>query len=295
MDTYTSYRLAQLICCALPRRFAYWIGLRLADRFFSADSAGRRAVMSNYRQILSARGVSASEETLARMARRNFQYFGKYLVDFFKFVRFTPEKIKRLVSFERRGCLDQAQALNRGVILITAHLGNWELGGAVLAAMGVRVNAVFLPQRLSKVNALFQRQRSHRGITCIPIGQAARCVIGALRRHEAVAMLADRDFTAHAVETPFFGRPAHLSSGPVRMALKTQAPLLPCFLLRQPDDTFLMRFHPPIVPAPDSTPESLQLALRDVLEREIGEHPLQWFMFDDFWDPRRNHDDAIAR
>lgn len=290
MNQYICYRLAQMISWTLPRRFAYWLGLRIADHFYASDHAGRRAVMSNFRQILAMRGVAASDETLQQMARKNFQYFGKYLVDFFKFARFTPTGIRRLVSLEHSEYLEQAEALGRGIIFITAHLGNWELGGAILASLGRRIHAVYLPQRANKTNELFQKYRSQRGLQCIPLGHAARGVMEALKRRECVAMLADRDFTAHHFPILFFGKPAHLSSGPARIALKTQAPLVPTFLLRQPDDTFLLRFYPPIVPESRTTVAELQTHIRDVLEQEIGRNPLQWFMFDDFWNPRRNHE-----
>ncbi|MDD5679330.1 MAG: lysophospholipid acyltransferase family protein [Kiritimatiellae bacterium] len=287
---YTCYRMAQIVSRTLPRRFAYWLGLRIADHFYASDHDGRRAIMSNFRQILTMQGITASDKTLEQMARKNFQYFGKYLVDFFKFARFTPTVIRRLVSLEHIEYLEQAEALGRGIIFITAHLGNWELGGAILAAMGRRIHAVFLPHRENKINTLFQKHRSQRGLQCIPLGHAARGVMEALKHNECVAMLADRDFTAHHHPILFFGKPAHLSSGPARIAVKTQAPLVPTFLLRQPDDTFLLRLYPPIVPNPGTTVAELEEQIRDVLEQEIGRNPLQWFMFDDFWNPRRNHE-----
>lgn len=294
MNKYICYRLAQIISLGLPRKFAYWLGLRIADHFYASDHAGRQAVMSNFRQILLARGVVASDKTLEQMARKNFQYFGKYLVDFFKFARFTPARIQQLVSSEHVEHLEQAEALGRGIIFITAHLGNWELGGAILASQGRRIHAVYLPQRANKVNTLFQKYRSQRGLQCIPLGRAARGVMEALKHKECVAMLADRDFTAHHFPILFFGKSAHLSSGPARIAIKTQTPLVPTFLLRQPDDTFLLRFYPPIIPAPSTTVAELQERIRDVLEKEIGLNPLQWFMFDDFWNPRRNHEFSLT-
>ncbi len=294
LDKYICYRLAQIFSRAMPRRFAYWLGLRIADVFYMLDHTGRRAVIANFRQILTTRGMAASDETLRQMARKNFQYFGKYLVDFFKFARFTPPGIKRLVSLEHIEYLEQAEALRRGVIFITAHLGNWELGGAVLASLGRCIHAVYLPQRANKVNALFEKYRSQRGLRCIPLGHAARGVMEALKHGECVAMLADRDFTAHHFPIMFFGKSANLSSGPARIAIKTQAPLVPTFLLRQPDDTFLLRLYPPIVPGPKSTTIELQTRIRDVLEQEIGRNPLQWFIFDDFWHPRRNYEPSLT-
>ena len=161
-------------------------------------------------------------------------------------------------------------------------------------SLGRCINAVYLPQRANKVNELFQKHRSQRGMQCIPLGRAARGVMEALKRKECVAMLADRDFTAHHFPILFFGKSAHLSSGPARIAVKTQAPLVPTFILRQPDDTFLLRFYPAIVPTPQTTVAEFQEHIRDVLEQEIYRNPLQWFMFDDFWNSRRNHDFGLA-
>ncbi len=293
MTPYTSYQLARLISRGLPRRFAYWVGLRIADRFFAADQRGREAVMANFRQILAAQGVHASEDTLRHLARKNFQNFGKYLVDFFKFSRFDLGDVNRLVSLEHLDYLEAAERLDRGVILVTAHLGNWELGGAVLSALGRRLSAVFYPERTGKVNDLFEKHRTQRGIRPIPFGRAARGVLEALKHREHVAMLADRDYTTHHDEPLlFFGRPARLPSGPARIAEKTGAPVVPAFLVRQADDTFLFRMHKPIVPSDTTSVLDIRSRIRDAMEAEIARHPLQWFMFDDFWQPNRNHEPA---
>lgn len=280
---YISYRMAQIISRSLSRRFAYWLGLRISDRFFARDHAGRSAVMSNLAQILCSKGVNASEDTLKLMARNNFQMFGKYIVDFFKFADFTDKRVRQLVSMEHIKRIDDAQSLGRGVIMFTAHLGNWELGGAVLASLGIQVNAVIQPARSNRVNELFQRHREKRGIKVIPMGSAARGVLHALRRNECVAMLADRDYTAHNELISFFGKPARLPSGPARIAAKTGAPLVPAFLLRQPDDTFLFRIHNPILPDDFHSIDDIRIRIKDVMEEEISRNPLQWFMFTDFW------------
>lgn len=291
MTTYTTYRAAQLISRGLPRRFAYWLGLRIADRFFARDQKGRRAVMSNLSQILEAQGTHASEESLKQMARKNFQFFGKFLVDFFKFSRFHLKDVQRLVNLEHLEYLEEAERLGRGVVMITAHLGNWELGAAVISSLGRRLSAVYFPQRASKINELFEKHRSQRGIRLIPFGHAARGVLQALKNKEHVAMLADRDYTTHQDEPIlFFGRPARLPSGPARIAVKTGCPVVPTFLVRQEDDTFRLRFHPPIVPTPEMSVQQMRLRIRDALESEIARNPLQWFMFDDFWQLRNNHE-----
>lgn len=282
-NSYLSFRLAQIFSRWLPRRFSYWISLRIADRFFAKDAEGRRAVMANMAHILQAQNISASEETLTQMARKTFQLFGKYLVDFFKFSRMTLAEARRLVSIEHLDYLEQAHRMGNGVLLITAHLGNWELGGAIMTALGYHLNVVFLPQRLDRINRLFDRQRKERGLQLIPLGHAARGVLQALKRKECVVMLADRDFTAHHHSTVFFGKPAQLSSGPPRIAIRTKVPVVPAFVLRQRDDTFLLRFYPPILVQKNTTVEGIEMQIGKVMEKEIAQNPSQWFIFENLW------------
>lgn len=281
--SYISYRLASFFSRRLPRRLTYFMAAIIADHFFFKDNSGRRAVMANIAHILQFQNVSASEETLFNAARQTFRLFGKYLVDFFKFSRMTQAEVKRMVSIEHLDYLEKACEMNRGVIIFTAHLGNWELGGAIMTALGYRLNVVFLPQRLEKINRLLERQRRERGIELIPIGHAARGVLHALRRKECVVMLADRDFTAHHNFTTFFGQPARLSSGPSRFAVRTMVPLVPAFVLRQPDDTFLLRFYEPIIAREGASHAEIEAQIAAVMEKEIAMHPSQWFIFENFW------------
>ena len=283
MMEYWTYRLAALLSRHLPRLFAYWLGLRIADLFCWARRKDRQAVISNLRRIYTARGITLAAPALEGLARKTFQYFGKYLVDFFRFARLTSAQVRRLVSFEHPEYLAVAQKHGRGVLLVTAHLGNWELGGAVIAALGYRVNAVVLPERVEKINRLFQRQREQRGIIPLPLGQSPFALTRCLRRGEMVALLGDRDFTNHGVRVPFFGQPVALPRGPARLSFKTGAPILMAFLLRQVDDTFLLRCHPPIYPEQEGSVERIQQKLVAVMEKEIAEAPCQWFLFEDFW------------
>lgn len=283
MNLYIPYRLAQIISRKLPHPFAYWLGMRIADLFFLCDRKGRRAVMENLAQILRYQGRQPTPAQLTRMARRNFEHFGKYLVDFFRFARMRPEDVRRLVDMENFEYLAQARAQQKGVIIITAHFGNWELGGAIMTALGFTLSAVFQPERASSVNRLFQQHRTGRGIHGIAMGQAARSVIKVLKNQGMAAMLADRDFSPHHQPLEFFGARARLPSGPARLAMHIGAPILPIFISRKTDDRFLMRCYPPILPADCRTAEEIRRRTRDILQTEIGQNPLQWFMFDQFW------------
>lgn len=283
MNKYWYYSVGAWLSRHLPEKLAYWIGLRVADRFYSRDRSGREAVRSNIRRIFTAQGVVPSEVTLNGLARKTYQYFGKYLIDFFRFAQLTERDVSRRVNIDHREYLDQSLQMGRGVLLVTAHFGNWELGGAAMAALGYKLNALVLPERLEQINRMFERQRRSRGINPIPVGHAAFNVVRLLKKGEIVAVLGDRDFTGKDDRVEFFGEPARIPRGPAWLSVKTGAPVVPVFLLRLVDDSFLLRFYPPILPEQAGSIEAVRLKICEVLQKEIGELPFQWFIFDDFW------------
>ena len=282
---YTLYRVVQWVSRAIPRPFAYWLSLRIADIYFFCDRRGREAVMDNLRQVAGFGGRAADDGEQRLAARRTFQHFGKYLVDFFRFARLTEGEMRRLVVIDHPEYLDQARTMGNGVILVTAHLGNWELGGAALVSMGYTVNAVALQQPSAKLNEFFQHHRRQRGMAVIPLGHAVPELIRALRRGEFVALLADRDYSRRTEFVTFCGASACLPRGPAWLSAKTGAPVLCGFMIRQPDDRFVMRLYPPINPAGLGT-AGVQQRIGAILEDAIARHPSQWFMFERVWDGR---------
>lgn len=283
-SSYLQFLAADFASRVLPRRFAYWVGLRVADEFYARDTRGRAAVKANLRHILQYRGLKASDETLERLARRVFQHFGKHMVDFFGARRISRRQVQRMVSIENGEYLEQARASGRGIIVVTAHLGNWETGGAVMTALGYPLNAVILPEQDRRIRALFRARRESRVRKVIPLGQAGRGVLRALAKGEFVALLADRDYSGRNDLVNLFGAPARLPRGPAAVSARTGCPILPAFHLRQQDDTYLLRFHPLIVPYGDKSEPELRTRICAILEKEIAGTPEQWFMFEDFWD-----------
>ena len=277
------YRVAAVLSRRLPRNFVYWLGLRVADLYWWQRVAERQAVMHNLRRIFAARGATPAASALPGLARKTFQNFGKYLVDFFRFAQLTEAELRRFVSLEHVESLHAAVARGKGVLLVTAHLGNWELGGAVITALGYRLNAVALPQRIEPLNRLFTRLRESRGLHILPLGHAVFNIVQCLRRGELVALLGDRNFTHQPERYDFFGTPASLPRGPAWLAMHTGAPLVPVFLLRQEDDTFLLRCHPPIYPDAAGSEAAIRARWVATLEKEIAAEPCQWFIFEDFW------------
>ncbi len=283
---YLQLKLAEFLSRILPRRMGYGVARRLADAYLVLDRRGRECVIRNLMRIHQHSGVVLSRRALRVLARENFLNFAKYLVDFFHFLHLKPERMNRLVNFGIvPQVLDDLLAKGKGVITLSAHLGNWELGAAALASLGYRLNVVVLRHPDAKLNELYQRQRTARGIKTIPTGRAARECIAALCRNEAVAVAGDRDFTGSRDTVEFFGQPARLPDGPAKLALATGAPILPVFMVRTTDDTFAYVLGEPIWA--DKQRDKLQDVMRRIaqaLERVISQHSEQWFLFHDLWD-----------
>ena len=289
-------KFAELIARLFPRRMSYGLARRVADLYLVFDKRGRESVMANLRQIQASSGVALSPRALHSLARENFLNFAKYLVDFFKFLHIDRQRMHRIVHFGNvPAVLDDLLQHGKGIIVVSAHLGNWELGAAALAALGYKFNAVALWVPDEKLNGLYQHYRTSRNINPIPFGRAARECIVKLRRNEIIAVVGDRDFTSSVQTVEFFGRPARLPDGPAKLALATGAPLLPIFMIRLRDNTFAYIVDEPIWA--DKKRHTVDDVVRQVavaLERVIRQHSEQWFLFHNLWDVEEDRALATA-
>jgi KDO2-lipid IV(A) lauroyltransferase len=121
-------------------------------------------------------------------------------------------------------------------------------------------------------------------VRVIPFGKAAKACIEVLRDNQMLALLGDRDFTKEAgIVVDFFGRKTFLPKGPAAFALKTRAAIVPGFMIRNPDDTFVLKIEKPLEYSVDETAEGLTKKIGALLERYIRQYPDQWFMFRRFW------------
>ena len=284
--TYAFYRLVAFLVRLLPLQGAYWLGLRICDLMFFVNRRGRLAVRENLRIVFAHEGLVPSRRILDGCARKTFQYFGKYLADFIRFRKLTPDGIRERVSIQGLEHIEAIRASKRGALLLTAHYGNWELGGAFIAAMGIPIHAVVRPVPSPALERVFNFFREQRGLKVIPLDKAGAGIVKALRRGEAVALVGDRDFTGNGQPHAFFGRTASLPRGAAWFAHRLDIPIYMGFVTRAPDDTFILRIHPPIDPAQVPTEDAIQEKIVAVMEAMIARDPCQWFIFDPFWPPQ---------
>jgi len=282
MILYILYKLGIFVSLHTPIKMAYKIAVFIADFHFYLSRRDRGAVLDNLAVICKKSGKENE-----RMARSVFRNFAKYLVDFFRFSIVNEEYVKRNVTVKGKEYLDEALKKGKGVIFASAHLGNWELGGAVASRLGYPVSVIALDHKNKLVNSIFVGQRNATGVRVISIGMGLRKCFDVLKNNETLAILADRDFSEHGITIEFLGKEAVIPKGAATFSIRCGSPIVPVFLLRNPDDSFTFVFEKGIEYSPVGEPEkdiaTLTGRVISVLEKYITQHPDQWYMFRRFW------------
>ena len=285
MFKYFIYKFGQFWVNVLPLKLSYRIAMLLSDLQYYFSFRDRRAVRNNLRII------APAGSDLQKLSKEVFRNFGKYLVDFFSMaLKLDDQFIEQNVKISNPEALEQVLQNGKGGIVITGHIGNWELGAMVISHLGYPLVAIALPHKERPVNDLFNQQRERQGITIIPTSIAIRRCMESLKDNKFIAVVVDRDFASHGVEIDFLGRKAMLPKGAVIFSYKTGAPIIPTFMVRETNDSFSLLILDPIYPQKvidsELDQETLISTMKKYLtliEEMIRKYPTQWMMFREFW------------
>jgi KDO2-lipid IV(A) lauroyltransferase len=222
-----------------------------------------------------------------RIVRGAYDHFGRCAAEFLRLPLVAPE-MGRYVSVEGEEYLRSALDRGRGVVLLSGHLGNWEYGVALLALKGYPVQAIGAEQRDPRITDLVGELRASAGVRPLGKGFDLKAAISCLRGGEVLAILLDQDAKSRGLISPFLGLPASTPVGPVKLAAKTGAAVVPCFCLREPDGvSFRLRIHPPLDEAGGRPFGEDPQASVDRCNRVIGEailsRPAQWMWMYPRW------------
>lgn len=262
-------------------------GARLGTLMRRLSPRHYRIVLANLRQAF---GSEKSEQELHELAQACYTHLGKCLMEFFRLPRLGPEEIKRRVELRGAAHLEAALEQGKGAILLTGHLGNWELVGARLAAEGYPIVAIARAQRDSTLTDYILKTREATGMKIYHRESAVRASLLALRSNEFVGMLIDQNAGDEGIFVDFFGRPASTAAGAAVFALKTDAPVLPTFGYRQADDTHVAVIEAPVplIRTGDHRRDVWENTARytKIVEEKIRAHPEQWFWLHKRWKSR---------
>jgi len=285
MIFYILYRIGYLLANVLPLKLAYSLAKRVSDFQYILAKQDRESVVRNLSIV-----TKKDAYECRRLARRVFRNFGLYLVDFFRMPNLSIEDIKKRVRVEGIENIDGVLKQNRGGIILTCHIGNWEMGGVVMAMLGYDISAVALNHKHKNINDFFIKQREEKGLKVIPINLIMKRCISALRGKGLLALAGDRDFTNNGVIMDFFGIPTSIPKGPVMFALKTNSAIIPGFFVRRDTFNYSLIFDRPIdleeTPERDKD-EVIKEANKKIvasMEKYIRAYPEQWLVFRKFWE-----------
>jgi KDO2-lipid IV(A) lauroyltransferase len=191
--------------------------------------------------------------------------------------------VDQYVTIIGRDRLDVSLNQHDGAILLTAHLGNYELGAAAVSLSGYSMSAVALPHRDARTNKLFDLQRNKVGIKVIPTGVSVKECFGAFKNKGTLGLLGDRIFAGKAISAVMLGRTVPLPRGFAFFARKANVDIVPTFFVRENTNFYRLIFEEPIKIADYQTDESIVAAYAKVLEKYIVKYPDQWYSFVKYW------------
>lgn len=253
------------------------LGYRLSARY-------RRVADKNLRL---AYGDSMTERERGRLIKKVFQNFAAGLFEFLKAPSLSDDDIRRMVpvSAEQFAHIDELRARGKGVIVISAHIGNWELLARRGGIDGYRFSVVARQSPDDGMNEITDYVRRSGGYDVLARGNSAKAVLRKLKEGGIVAILPDQK--SEDVFVPFFGRLTGTVAGPATLALKTGAPILIVFCLRMAGGTYKIEMPPDVdqTSTGDLDADRIRI-MADVtaeIEKVIRKYPEQWLWLHDRW------------
>lgn len=251
-----------------------------------ASGIGYRFARKQRNIALESLGIAFSQERSAseieRIARNCFTFMAKSAIELM-FLMDRSVLLRKRVQISGENNLKDALGKGKGVILVSAHFGNFPLMMAKLSLEGYKIAGIMRPMRDAKAESIFLKKRNKLGIKTIYSQPRKECVdscIRTLRNNELLFIPIDQNFGTGGVFVDFFGTKAATATGPVVLAQRTGASIIPCFIVRQKDDTHRIIFEPAIELKKGATDEETIIAniqkLTNIIESYIRIYPQEW-------------------
>jgi len=274
----------------LPEGFALWVGRRLGMMIYYLDWEHRKVALQN---LSLAFGQEKSVSEILGIARRTFQNLGMMTIEFFRIPKMDAEMFKERVKIEG---LEEALRLldkKKGVLLLIGHFGNWELMGLVAKVIGNPVIVIAKPMKKNRwVDQFITKVRNASGLEVISSVKASRKVMKALSQNRLVGILIDqRAKRSEGIWADFFGRKAPTTPSLAVLAMKTGAPVLPVFMVRNGFRKHCLLIKEPLelIHTGDikKDVEANTQLFNHTLESMIRQYPDQWFWVHRRWERKQ--------
>ena len=231
--------------------------------------------------------ISPDHQELKILVRANFVHYGLLVVEFLRIRLLRTPPLESAVQFQGEDHLRNALAEGKGVLILSAHLGNYDVSAVALALRGFPVMIVSKPLNLKAIEKFWMEERSVSELEISLNHESIRGILKALREGMAVVFVLDQHASAEQLWVDFFGRSASTLSAPAILTQRTGAPVVPIFTHRDSDGTHVIEIQPAMsfeeLEDRDQTIEHNTQRYTAVIEAAIRRHPEQWTWLHKRW------------
>jgi len=272
----------------LPRPFSRACAIGFGQLFYLFHFKLRRVGVRNLELAF----PEKSQAERARILRGVFTSLGRQLAELCQFPKYTPQNVDQVVVYDGLENYERAYARGKGVLFLTAHFGGWELSAFAHSLHGHWVNIVMRPMDNEYLDRMLQDYRTMHGNKVVPKDDFIRGLLAAMKARETVGILMDTNMTPpQGVFVDFFGIPACTASGLARIALRTDAAVVPGFTIwDEALKKYRLRFDPALELIRTGDLESDIIAntqmFTKVIEAYVRKYPDQWLWVHRRWKTR---------
>ncbi len=292
---YIIFKLFKTFLYLIPRRFCISIGKICGFFYFYLDRKRKRIALTN----LSLAFPNKPFNFRRKIALKSFIHFGMILFDLIKISTMKNEKINSIFDMEGEENIIKAKSQGKGVLLFTAHFGNWEIAPKIISRLG-KLNVIARPLDNPLLEKELLKFRNKLGSKVIYKKEASRKVLSALKNKEMVAILIDQNvLRSEGIFVDFFGKKASTTPSLAAFHLRTGAPLVPVFCLPINRNKYKIHIRVPFqIPRSKSHDgDILQITQKctKIIEREIRENPSFWLWFHERWKTRPEREEKVKK
>lgn len=298
MWKYLLFLIAYHTLGRLPIPLLYWITGIMGSLSFLLSGKTRRNVSANMRHIL---GSKASDKDVRRAVRQVFINSARYYGDLVHMPHLDLSRFfhGRLTYHGYEENMVPAAESGRGVALMSAHFGTPELAFQGLRKGGMKVFALTEPLEPPRLSHLFNKLRSAHGHTAVPVNLASvKAAVRTVKSGGIVGLMYDRDIKGPRASLPFCGREALMPTGPIELAMRTGAVVVPVFCPRRANGKVEAFLEEPVEMvdsgdfAADVRTNALKLLAR--FEKYLLRDPGQWIVLESVWTSERSASDTLT-
>lgn len=281
---YILFSLFSHIFCLFGFKRAHLFAPFLTYVFYDILKLRRKVVLKNLSIAFPELGAEAREN----LARDCYLSSAKTFIEIMALPSLKYEEIEHYFDQSSIEMALNAYNKGKGVVLMTAHFGNWEIAALGYARkLGIPFSTLAQPQRNHFVTCWMERERTKWGNRVYKTGHAAMTLYKALINGEIIAVVADQRGAEDGLRVPFFGVMSAVNEGSAALAIKTGAPIIFCIMIRQPDNSYKMETREISF---DNLPDTKEGKIAEisrrhtaVLEEYIRSYPEMWFWMHNRW------------